>query len=490
VFKVVKILFFLFPFFGFGQDRVVDSLKVLLKSSKHDITKCNILNKMIEAESNNAIWPNYNQRLKNIAEYNLKIATPNTPLYNTFLSHLAQANNNLGYIENEKGRILTALNYYSKSLQIQERINDKNGIATSLNNIGYIYNTQGNIPKALNYYEKSLAIQEKIGNKNGMAISFNNIGLIYYSQNDMPKALEYYFKSLKIYQSIGSKNNEAPILNNIALVYSVQKNVIKALEYYNKSVNIATETGNKNLIAISGNNIGNIYKLNGNTLKALEYYTKSLKIFVEEGNKNGIAHSLICIGDNYLIQKKYDEALDYCNKSIKLSKKLGIIERIRSASNSLTKIYKAKNDYKNALLNYELFIQMRDSLSNQETKKASIKSQLKYEYEKKAAADSVRVAEEKKLTTVKLKQEKTQRYYLYGGIGLTVLFGIFMFNRFRVTQKQKNVIEEQKLVVENQKHLVEEKQKEILDSIRYAKRIQKALLPSEKYIERNLKNIS
>ena len=33
-----------------------------------------------------------------------------------------------------------------------------------------------------------------------------------------------------------------------------------------------------------------------------------------------------------------------------------------------------------------------------------------------------------------------------------------------------------------------EKQKENLDSIRYAKRIQTALLPSEKYIERNLKN--
>ena len=31
-----------------------------------------------------------------------------------------------------------------------------------------------------------------------------------------------------------------------------------------------------------------------------------------------------------------------------------------------------------------------------------------------------------------------------------------------------------------------EKQKEILDSINYAKRIQMALLPNEKYIERNL----
>ncbi len=91
------------------------------------------------------------------------------------------------------------------------------------------------------------------------------------------------------------------------------------------------------------------------------------------------------------------------------------------------------------------------------------------------------------MTTLKLKQEKTQRYFLYGGLCLTLIFGIFMFNRFRITQKQKQVIQDQKLIVENQKRLVEEKQKEVLDSIRYAKRIQQSLLPTEKYLERILR---
>jgi hypothetical protein len=67
-----------------------------------------------------------------------------------------------------------------------------------------------------------------------------------------------------------------------------------------------------------------------------------------------------------------------------------------------------------------------------------------------------------------------------------VVFAGFMYNRFRITQKQKRIIEEQKSVVEEQKHLVEEKQKEIVDSIRYAKRIQQALITNEKYIQRNL----
>ena len=54
--------------------------------------------------------------------------------------------------------------------------------------------------------------------------------------------------------------------------------------------------------------------------------------------------------------------------------------------------------------------------------------------------------------------------------------------RFKVTQKQKSIIEDQKSLVELQKQMVEEKQKEILDSIQYARRIQIAHMPSDKRV--------
>ena len=63
-----------------------------------------------------------------------------------------------------------------------------------------------------------------------------------------------------------------------------------------------------------------------------------------------------------------------------------------------------------------------------------------------------------------------------------IIFAVFMYNRFKVTQKQKHIIEDQKHEVEKQKELVEEKQKEILDSIKYARRIQMAQVPSEKRV--------
>ncbi len=42
--------------------------------------------------------------------------------------------------------------------------------------------------------------------------------------------------------------------------------------------------------------------------------------------------------------------------------------------------------------------------------------------------------------------------------------------------------------VETKNQLIEEKNKDILDSIKYARRIQTSLLPTEKYIERIINN--
>jgi hypothetical protein len=134
---------------------------------------------------------------------------------------------------------------------------------------------------------------------------------------------------------------------------------------------------------------------------------------------------------------------------------------------------------------------MRDSIVNTENKKKAIQLQFKYEYEKKAAQDSVAFAKIGEIKNAEIAKQKTelrakrnQQYFLFGGLGLVIAFAGFMFNRFRVTQKQKKIIEEQKKLVEQQKILVEEKNKEVTDSIYYARRIQRALLPSEKLIKK------
>jgi hypothetical protein len=155
----------------------------------------------------------------------------------------------------------------------------------------------------------------------------------------------------------------------------------------------------------------------------------------------------------------------------------------------LNKVYRATGDYHKALDSYELFIQMRDSISNEKTRKEAIKTKFKYEYEKKAAADSIKVAEQRKVFDLKLEKEKTQKTALYVTIVLTIVFSLFMYNRFRITRKQKQLIEIKEKETSEQKMIIETKHGEIMSSIDYAKRIQHSLLPHEKYIDKTLERL-
>jgi tetratricopeptide (TPR) repeat protein len=445
---VLLIVFSLFIIADKAQTPQLDSLKLVLKSEKKDTTQCNILALLIGLEPDDKIWSVYNDQLKTKCEVFLQ-KNPDHPLKKFYLKRLAEALNNFGYLANNQGNIPRAIEYYAKSLKIKEELGNKKGIATSLLNLGAIFHSQGEHSKAEEYYRKSLKIQEEMKDKNGIAISLNNLGLVSQHQGNISEAIEYYEKSLKIQEELGNKQGIARALSNLGAIYHDQNNLSKAMEYLSQGLKIQEEINDKRGIAFSLNNLAYVIAKTGDHKKAI--------VFAEKG--------------------------------LKLSQELGFPENIRNAAKFLFETHNSLGHHKDALENHLLFIKMRDSISNMETRKASIRSQLKYEYEKKAAADSVRVVEEKKVTDAQLKQEKTQRYALYGGLTLVGLFSLFMFNRFRVTNRQKKIIEEQKEIVETQKHLVEEKQKEILDSITYARRIQRALVTNEKYIQKNLEKL-
>jgi len=67
------------------------------------------------------------------------------------------------------------------------------------------------------------------------------------------------------------------------------------------------------------------------------------------------------------------------------------------------------------------------------------------------------------------------------------MIALLVYN-FRKTMKDNIIITKQKEELETQKTIIEEKQKEILESIEYALRIQTAILPPEKIVKQYLEN--
>jgi two-component sensor histidine kinase/Tfp pilus assembly protein PilF len=385
-----------------GDKKLIDNSLKKYHSAKEDSSQINALDDICENMMHDD-WSKFQ-----FYQYELIKKLLKTNKTKALKKSLANSLNNIGTIYNDQGDIPKAVEYYHKSFKIQEEIGDKEGIATSLNNIGYIYHNQGDIPKALEYYHKSLNIQEEIGDKEGIAISLNNIGVIYRNQGDIPKALEYNHKSLKIQEEIGNKLGIARSLNNIGMIYNNQEDIPKALTYFHKSLKIYEEIGNKEGTAYSLNNLG------FNELK--------------KGNTSGIV-----------------AAKQHLLKALEIAQEIGYPDLISKVSSNLSKVYEKQGKGMKALDMHQLHIQMRDSINNEATLKASIQQEAKYVFEKVQAVKDA--AHEKQLAIEKEAKAKQQVITAAtgGGLGLLAIFLLFVMNRLKVTRKQKVVIEIQNI---------------------------------------------
>jgi tetratricopeptide (TPR) repeat protein len=351
--------------------------------------------------------------------------------------------------------------------------------ALALNNIGYVYNDYGSTAKALENYIQGLKIRESISDKKGIAESLNNIGLICKNQGNIDKALEYYQKSLAIRKETLDKSGIANVLMNMAVLYDKQGDDSLALEYYLSSLKIYEELENKTGIANIDYNLGVIYYNKGDLQSAKDYYYKSLTSREDIGDKKGMASTLYSIAKIELELNNVSGAKKLALKSSQLANELGFPASIMNASNLLYKIYNKEQNWKEALRMHEMYTQMRDSVFSEENTQMAVRAEMNYEFDKKEAVAKIEEDKKQALALAETRKQKIVIYAITTGLTLLLILAIVIFRSLRINQQKNKIITQQK-------ELVEGKQKEIIDSITYARRIQRALLPTEKYIERNL----
>jgi serine phosphatase RsbU (regulator of sigma subunit)/tetratricopeptide (TPR) repeat protein len=465
----------------YGQQGKTDSLLTLLGTNIHDTVKLRIRSELGEEIPILRItyWDSIRQEGK---KWNLE-------------KYVAEGTNNIGVIYDNLGDESKALTFYREGLKMREEIGDKHGIAESLNNIAFLSEKQGDVPQALEYHHKALKIQEEINDEEGISISLNNIATIYEYQDDIPKALEYYRKSLQIGENLNNKEQIATALNNIGTLYhnAAKQNksmrsemtdsfLNRSMEYYMKSLKLFRELNDDRLIATLYQNIGTIYYDWKNLPVALDYFRKSLVLSIETKDKRGIANSYYYIGGLYLDKKNYREALNYEQQALSLSKELGIPKDISNIAIRLSEIYQSLNNWNDAFKMQELYYSMKDSITNEVTRKASLRQQFQYEYEKKESLLKAGQEKERAVAEEKNRRQKIIIWSSAGGLIMVLVFAGFILRSLRITRKQKQIIEIKNRETESQKKIIEEKNKDITDSINYAKRIQQAKLPDLKEI--------
>ena len=395
----------------------------------------------------------------------------------------AQSMAGLGGIYLSQGKTDQAFNYYKRSLKIEEELGNKKAIASLMNNMAIVYMNKGLVEKSLECHKRSLKYNEEIGNKSAIGTSLNNIGVIYHSQKQIENAIDWFKRSLKNTEEANDKKGIANALSNLAIMYQEQHKMEKALEYGRKSLRIREELGDRQGIATSLTFLGNNYSENGKFPESMDFYNQSLKIFQEIGDLQRASGVMIAIATTYLKEKKYSEALKMAEKGFKIANDIGISSEIASAAAVMKNIYSAINKPAEALKMFELYIKMRDTVNNAENQNAILKKQYEIEFNSKEREVLLMADAEKKILMQKQEADKKKSAIIVISIVfvliLVSIFSIIILKSLRENKKTNEIITKQK-------QLVEAKQKEVLDSIQYAKRLQDAILPANNYWKENL----
>jgi len=351
-----------------------------------------------------------------------------------------------------------------------QKINYPDGVAKANSRLAIYHIEKGNFELALDFYYEILRDSAKISPKI-IGSSYNGLGSIYRRMEEYDKALAIYDNALIIANQTQKPLAFASVYNNKAIIYDLIDKLDTSLLYYNKCLEYIPLIKDKQ-ISIRFNyailvNMGILYSKKNEDEKALTNYEEALAIGRNENNDYFIANALMTIGGIYTDQKKYVAAESKLKEALNLSIKGNTKFLIRGIHNILHRTYKGwgKNDL--ALVHYENYIAIKDSITGEDIKNNMNELEVKYDTEKKEQA--------LKLSNTKLKHEEFISTILLwiGLLGFIVI--AFITYQFFQKKKQNKEIEHKNLL--------------ITDSIDYAKRIQKGVYPAKEDVWKLFPNI-
>jgi hypothetical protein len=191
--------------------------------------------------------------------------------------------------------------------------------------------------------------------------------------------------------------------------------------------------------------------------------------------------------DAYLPSNNADKVIELVKEVQQINLQIGSLIIKKDCYKQLWHAHRIKGQHVLADEFVNLFVQVNDSLINSENVEKMAELNAKYENDK--IQKQIEIKNEQ-LMVQRAKIEKSdfeKKVFITGSIFLLGLF-IILIRGYSLIKKRNQEISIQKEQIQDQNIILEVKQKEILDSIRYAKRIQQALLPSNNFLERKIGN--
>jgi signal transduction histidine kinase len=330
---------------------------------------------------------------------------------------------------------------YNSALTLFTALNDSAQVSRCYYKLGFNHFRLAGYDIGLDYYFKSLKLDEENNYKPGIALTLERIGKLYLNTGDFYKAREVFERALTIF--IELKDDYRVLMNEQCVAVTYQKEAMKfqndslfhkAIDLYKallpKSSKKFPETAASLL-----QNIGSSYRFLRQYENSLEYLIKSLPIQVELGLHKDSAHTCNDIAETYLDMNKLSKAKKYALKAIDFAKGHDLHQE-RYAYFVLSLINEKSKDYKSSLVNFKKYKKLEDRIFSIEKTTKINDLRIKYKSEKQLFKIET---QESNIALLDAKNSIKNQWLIFGGLGLISVFLLFTISKSKNTaKKEKN----------------------------------------------------
>jgi serine phosphatase RsbU (regulator of sigma subunit) len=471
----------------------INEVKIIISQSKNKkgLVQCNILEAKVadyrgQYEKATEIYKTTIKQSKTIGDF----------------KGLADAHQYLGIIYEQKGVYDSALLHYRIAEKLYSKQNNSFELGKIYNNLGITYYYLGDYLRSLEYYQRSLKISEHSHNIPIIAYCYNNIGIIHELLGNDEKALFNYKKALELHKTVENKTGIAGCYNNIADIHKNLKNYDSAYHFYILALNIFKTKEDKRNIAFSYNIIADFLNDRNKLEQAEEYYLKSQEICEEIKDQSGRAWVNAGLGKVYLKRNNYIKAIEESKAAYHFASRAGELNLIKKSSEVLYQSYAKTNNYKPAFHYLEIFKKFSDSLFNEKNIQNVAEKEYQFKYEKEKQQQQIEQQQQKIKHQKEIHTQKLVRNSIILVLIFVLILSFILYRNYRRKRKDNELLHMQKaeIIEKNEElnqlnHEISAQKDEILkihtnvtDSIKYAKKIQTALLPQTETLDHILED--
>jgi serine phosphatase RsbU (regulator of sigma subunit) len=343
------------------------------------------------------------------------------------------------------------------------------------NQIGEILMLQTKYSEAIDILLKNEKQCLKINDEKSLVLAYNLLGMMNHRLHRPKRALQFFDLCIKHAELTKNYRMLSSVYENSSVIYGEVNDYSNAMQFLLRSIYFRKKIGDNQGLASSYCNLSNLYFFQDKLKEAENFGLISLRLSRKISYSELYPYCYENLGEIYLRKKEYLKSRCYLDTAIieaiklKDNRALETSYLVRSALDTLTQ------NYRLGLYDYITFKKYTDSIMDKENSQKLVEADLKSDFEKRKEILRVKSNSE-------LEIQKLIRNVLIIIVFIALLFAIILY-------QQRNKITIQKLEVEAQRNIISEKSKEVLDSIEYAKKIQQAILPSEKVMKEMIPNI-